>query len=354
MCTQAFVNFHIIGNFMLISERELRDLNRQLRKSKKAAFASGTHSNLHTQWKSFLIFCIYFNFQPTPVSVQTLCLYAQFLARSFKAVSSIRNYISGVKMLHILVDIPCPSFGSTELNLALRGMTRRKQHTPHQALPITPIILSQIFGLLDMTQACHTVFWALFLIAFYTMARKSNLVPTTVNTFDSKKQLCRGDVLIEQDCILVTYKWSKTNQFYNRTIRVPLLSVPNSILCPVSAYRNMLNKVKAKQHQAAFSLPSKKGPIPVTYRQFQSVLRELLQSLGFSPLAYSTHSFRRGGATCAFRAQVPPDLIQAQGDWVSDAYKKYLQFDITDRAGVSARMSAYVSQQLGVPLTPRK
>jgi hypothetical protein len=41
---------------------------------------------------------------------------------------------------------------------------------------------------------------------------------------------------------------------------------------------------------------------------------------------YSTHSFRRGGgATWAFSAEVPTELIQLYGDWKSNAYKKYLK-----------------------------
>eukprot|EP00892_Ulva_mutabilis_P002404 jgi/Ulvmu1/12164/UM085_0028.1 len=36
------------------------------------------------------------------------------------------------------------------------------------------------------------------------------------------------------------------------------------------------------------------------------------------------HSFRRGGASYAFRAGVPDVLIQRQGDWQSMAYREFL------------------------------
>jgi len=45
--------------------------------------------------------------------------------------------------------------------------------------------------------------------------------------------------------------------------------------------------------------------------------------------SYSPHSFRRGGATFAFEAKVPSELIKAQGDWCSDCYLIYLE--MTDR-----------------------
>ena len=45
-----------------------------------------------------------------------------------------------------------------------------------------------------------------------------------------------------------------------------------------------------------------------------------------NPSRFRGHSFRRGGATWAFRAGVPGELIQIYGDWASDAYKCYLEF----------------------------
>ena len=37
-----------------------------------------------------------------------------------------------------------------------------------------------------------------------------------------------------------------------------------------------------------------------------------------------------GGASWAFAAQVPTKLIQLYGNWRSDAYKKYLKFNLED------------------------
>jgi hypothetical protein len=40
---------------------------------------------------------------------------------------------------------------------------------------------------------------------------------------------------------------------------------------------------------------------------------------------YSGHSFRRGGATFAFRLEMDPFLVKRMGDWVSDAYMGYIE-----------------------------
>ena len=49
------------------------------------------------------------------------------------------------------------------------------------------------------------------------------------------------------------------------------------------------------------------------------------------PAAYSGHSFRRGGASWAFQAGVPGEMIQVLGDWASDAYKRYLEFNMQNK-----------------------
>ena len=46
-------------------------------------------------------------------------------------------------------------------------------------------------------------------------------------------------------------------------------------------------------------------------------------------------SFRRGGATFAFKAGVPFELIRLHGDWHSDAYLRYLKFDMTQKLSVT-------------------
>ena len=99
-----------------------------------------------------------------------------------------------------------------------------------------------MFQFFNFDNALDCTMWALLLLAFYTMSRKSNLVVTGAQKFDSKKQLCRSDVLIGSEGLLITFRWSKTNQFGTRVHSVPLIVIPDSPLCPVRAYKAMLEK----------------------------------------------------------------------------------------------------------------
>ena len=50
------------------------------------------------------------------------------------------------------------------------------------------------------------------------------------------------------------------------------------------------------------------------------------------------HSLRRGGATLAFKANVPGELIKIQGDWASECYLRYLSIPLEQRTGVAAQV----------------
>lgn len=320
----------------VISDEQLKSLRSDLRESNLSACAEGTRRNLKIQWESFVLFCVYFNLEFLPVSTQTLQLYAQFLSRSFKSVSSVRNYISGVRTIHQLLGYRVDSINQYLINFTLRGLSRIKSHTIVQAKPITPLLLFKIFQSLDFHSAENVVYWCLFLFAFFLLARKSNLVPTVLQDVSNHRCLWRSDVSYFDGNLVVILNWSKTIQFGERILEVPLLKLPGSPLCPVNAYSNMLKMVKGKSNDCLFLLP---GGRPITYYLFQKKLRSVLTDIGIDGHLYSSHSFRRGFATLAFRNNISSDEIQLLGDWKSEAYKRYISLEVSDKLNIISEMS---------------
>ena len=49
-----------------------------------------------------------------PADSETVCLFSQFLARSFKAPQSILNYVASAKLLHTLLELDTSLFNSIE------------------------------------------------------------------------------------------------------------------------------------------------------------------------------------------------------------------------------------------------
>ena len=185
----------------------------QYRGTQRAAFAAGTWQNLGTHWRSFIIFCLHFKLQYWPASLDTICSYSQFLSRSFQSMTSVRNYLHGVKLLHYFAGFDFPFSDSFELKLLLRGLHRLHPHCPKQAVAISPKILLKIHRFVNMQNPLHVACWSAFLFAFLLMFRKSNLVPSSWEKFDFKKQLSRADILVCDTGLLVNITWSKTNQY---------------------------------------------------------------------------------------------------------------------------------------------
>ena len=72
----------------------------------------------------------------------------------------------------------------------------------------------------------------------------------------------------------------------------------------------MISLVPTSKNSPAFCLFKHHKVLPVTYFQFQKVLKSLIMSIGKDPDEYSSHSFRRGVASWDFSAEVPSELIQ--------------------------------------------
>jgi hypothetical protein len=320
----------------------MKQLERDVRKTKKAAFATGTKCNLLTQWKAFLYFCLYFCLVPVPASVETVQLYIQFLSREFASVQSIKNYVNGVKLLHLYKAEVFPHIGSFNLNLMYRGLSRMKLHCVKQVLPITFNILLKMFAHIDCNCYIDVTVWCCFLLAFFMFARKSNMVPPSVFGFDNKKHLQRGDIKCNSFGLIVRIKWSKTIQFGERILSIPLTAIPGSVLCPVSAYINMCRMIPGTPSSPAFLIPQNDKFITLTYSTFTHHLKRLLNLAGINADSYSGHSFRRGGATAAFKAGVPGELIQLHGDWKSDAYLQYLNIDMAEKLKVSKSIALLI------------
>ena len=125
--------------------------------------------------------------------------------------------------------------------------------------------------------------------------------------------------------MLLIFTKTKMIQFGERALKVPLVAIPGSPLCPVSAYQQMVSTIPAPDTAAAFSHVVAGELKPYTYSKFQKKLKSAITAIGKDPRLYSSHSMRRGGATSAFEAGVQTSVIQTQGDWATDTYLRYVR-----------------------------
>ena len=268
------------------------------------------------------------------MSEHTLCLYAQFLAYSFHSARSVRNYLSGIRTLHVLAKVPPPNLKDIEIRLTLMGLNKTLAKPVKQAQPITPEIMIDILGFLDLNNRSDLVFWGILVIGFFGMLRKSNLVPDTKDSFDPNKQLTRNHVIFKDKLAILRVTWSKTLQFKQKLLEIPLFAIRESPLCPVTVLQALCN-VRTKGHYPLFGTGKKPT---FTYHTFHKKFRKMLKKAGYREKLFSSHSLRRGSVSFCHKNGIPESLIQVHGDWASDCYKRYLDFPLEVRAIVSLKM----------------
>ena len=100
------------------------------------------------------------------------------------------------------------------------------------------------------------------------MARLANIVPRSHKCFDPLRNLTRSNVAINQHGLIVTFKCTKTIQFGERKLHIPLLRLSSSPLCPVSVYQRMVCLFPASSRCALFVLPSPYSPTILTQDRF--------------------------------------------------------------------------------------
>jgi hypothetical protein len=148
--------------------------------------------------------------------------------------------------------------------------------------------------------------------------------------------------------VWINLRHTKTIQFGQRTLRVPLPAIPGSILCPVTALQRLFSAVASGPEDFAFSYPDQTGRLQTLWeslvlkrptKDLWVQVKTKLSHIGMDSARYAGHSFRRGGATFAFQCGASPAQIKEQGDWKSSAYLLYLKFDDPARARVAALMA---------------
>ena len=313
-------------------------LRRETKLSAQSAFAQQSWSNLRTQITAFFMFCIHFHLTPLPADLDTICMYSQFLSRSFKSPQAIRNYVQGVKFLHIITGHEYEFSNNRILHMVLRGIEKGLEHMPGRAIPISPDILKSVARIIDLSCPTDVSCFCAGLLLFILMARAGNVFYNLEH--GAPRGLSRGQVSISNDVMLVTFTRTKTISFGSRVLQIPILAAPHSLLCPVAVFRRMTHLVPAACHKPLFMFYGRLTPF--SRFSFLVHFRALLERAGVPhPSGFSCHSFRRGGASWAFRVGVPGEVIQVYGDWASDCYKRYLDlsFDTKYRLATLVRKS---------------
>lgn len=294
-------------------------LDAKIQQFNRAAFSSNTIRTYEVHRKSYMKFCSLMGYVPVPAPTEVICRYVAWLSEKL-CYGSIKQYLNIIRIMHLELGYKNPLLEDFKLTSVLRGVRRTLGDSVTRKEPITPNMLTAVLRALNLDNLRDSAIWAAATVAFFGMLRRSNVTPASVALFDPSRHLRRKDVVLLKECVQVTIRWSKTNQFRNRVLTLPLPRIAGHPLCPFSAVARHFELTRfAADVGPAFVTNS--GPLVTD--EFIKTIKQVLTQQGYDASSISGHSFRRGGATFAFQCGVPTLSIKHMGDWVSDCYQIY-------------------------------
>jgi len=237
---------------------------------------------MRSQLRAYLNFCTLYKLQPFPVTKYTFISYLVFLSHSLSSYRSLINYITVLKHVNRALGASIDFMDDYDCYTTQRGLRRMLGDKVHHTLPITPEILLEICRSLDSSNTLHICMHAVFLVAFFSFLRISNLVPYRKADVSAPDQLFlhRGDVNYAGAGCFLRVRKTKTLQFREHIVDIPIPSISNSILCPVSALRRYCDLVPASSDSPLFVLPGQLGHAPLLVNHFNLFLKQCISNLG--------------------------------------------------------------------------
>lgn len=292
--------------------------------SYQAATAPGTHMNRKRQATLYLKFALTYNVNYLNPSPLEAAWYVQFLANTYKSLSTIKNYISGARTWILQHNGDPAPFSNAQVNEVFKGVSKKSSHIPSPAFPLAPNHVRIICQFLDNYGNPSLPVKAAILIGFTCFLRVSNLVSPSASMWEGPHTLRAADIQLSGSKLYVIIRSSKTIKIGSPVI-LQVESVADKICCPVYTWSRYIHLFRPSPFGPAFILPSGSA---LTSRPIVSLMCLALQSNGFPQYkSVSMHSLRRGGTQAAQDMGASDQELKLHGTWRSDkglhAYKKH-------------------------------
>lgn len=279
-----------------------------------------------------------------PITEWHLCRFAVYYSKFVTSADTVANAITSLRTVNCLAGFP--ELQNTRLlGWLLKGLRKQMRRKVKQAEPMTPAVLKAIRQVINDNDLTDVVTYALCLVGFYLFLRSSNLVPKSRRKFDPLKQLTRSDFRISGELVVVDIKWSKTAQFGNRLLQLPLLPVADQDICPVTWVKRVWQLIPAGPQDPAFCVPVQGVNLSISYSQLNNRLKKWTRHLGLRSEKFTSHCLRRGGCSFAMDADIPESAIQIFGCWASMSYQRYIDWSLRSRYDTMRKLVQHVNKQ---------
>ena len=215
------------------------------------------------------------------------------------------------------------------------GPVKQTAHMDHQ-------VLKSLFKYVDLTSELEEVAWTAILVGFSLVLRITNLGPVSRTKFDAKSNLLRSDYVIRKNIPTIGIRWSKTNQYRNRTNWSPLIPSSDKEICPIWWINNMCKIIPASDDEPLFLVREKGERLPLAASQIRRLLKKWCKSASVDHKKFTPHCLRRGGLNWAHKADLTGESLKVLGDWSTQVYNKYLDLDFAERVRSGQKMQQFI------------
>lgn len=322
----------MIGNFFV----DLRKLDEEVDMVIRDSYRPGTRKNLRSQLNNYYEFCDRFGLQEVPADVNQMNRFAVYLFVNKKLKpSTINNNLAAVRTLHGLMNVTMPAEATFLHQAVLRGLKARHSQPVRRATPMDPDVFRLVKPVVNFKDPLELVAWVAVLMGFHLLLRASNITAKTRLCFDPKENLTRKDFRMHHGVMLVHIRWSKTLQYQERKLLIPVIPFVEEDISAIYWFNLMIETIPAGPDSPAFAVPTKtSGGVklyPLSYNQLSRLLKKWTELAGLKKASFTSHCLRRGGATWLKKRKVEDSVIQAIGDWRTQTFLRYIDSALSTR-----------------------
>lgn len=288
-----------------------------------------------------------------PLGEREVLIFVNWLVNDKKLkISTINNYLSGLRQLHILRGHGEPSLRKGRVGLVLNGkmnmdILAKKTVVRQKRLPVTISVMRLLKATLRDSQLPvmdKLATWSVCCLAFHGCFRIHELLCRETMDFDPRTVLLNEDLIILEEVtpvIQVWLKWPKEEK-HGAEFTVEVFS-DGSDQCPVRALRKWWSCGPVREDGLpAFRLHDGSA---LTGRWLNDTLRTLLDPhMDFKKGAITGHSFRAGVPTMMGAAGFADSEMRKVGRWSSRAFEFYAKVPRVSRRQVAQSIGELIKE----------
>ena len=285
------------------------------------SLSQGTWQNKANQVRIYLAFCEEHSVNPLQPEEYDIISFIYHLQCKLRSPGAVMNYISGVKTWLKTCSGKSEVFDSYLVTVMKKGVSKNSDHSVIRAEPITPNDLCCIIDYLSVKSHYSKVVVALLLIAYHTLLRQSNLLPSSA-ACRSQHMLKFSDISCNANNLIVLVSSTKTRTSADPGLKFVIPALPASRYCAVKAWSEYTSGRHFLKSGPAFVLHS---GYPLTVSVCSKVLKLAMKELfPERNCRFTLHSLRRGAAqACLFNGVSLKDIKKA-GTWRGDSVYHYV------------------------------